>query len=256
MPFKLDHLVLTVNDLNQATTYYQALGFTVTPGGFHASGATQNALVYFQDGSYLELLAPTGQAANPDIDAPDYTSLFQNGEGLIGYCLLSEDLASDIAAMRSRGIHVSDPKPGGRTRPDGAVLMWKTASIGESLSPFFIEDVSARPLRVPDKPEYTTHQNGALGIVSLNFAAQDMKAETARYEQLLGHKPDVSYDERAIVFSLNQTTRLVINPLSGSTALTPDAPQSYTIETRKHDVQINLPTENRPVNLLFRLKSE
>jgi hypothetical protein len=256
MPFKLDHLVITVNNLEEATSEYAAMGFTVTPGGVHASGATQNALIYFQDGSYLELLAPTGQQVRTDVDAPDYTPLFQHGEGLIGYALLSDNLAADVAAMRTRGIDISDPKPGGRTRPDGAELLWKTASIGDSWSPFFIEDTTARPLRVPTKPEYTTHQNGALGVVSLNFTAQDMDEAAKRYEQLLGYPPDVKYDERAVVFALTPTTSIVINPISEGTSLTPDAPLSYTVETSLNEIHANLAKQKRPDSLMFRLKSE
>jgi hypothetical protein len=253
---QLDHLVITVNNLEQATSEYRAMGFTVTPGGVHGSRATQNALIYFQDGSYLELLAPTGQPARTDVDAPDYTPLFQRGEGLIGYCLLSENLAADIEAMRGRGIKISDPKPGGRTRPDGAELLWKTASIGDSWSPFFIEDTTARPLRVPAKPEYTTHKNGSLGIVALTFTAPDMDEAAKRYEQLLGYGPDTKYDERAVMFTLTPTTRIVINPLTEGISLTPDAPLNYTVETALPEVHTNLAKQNRPVSLMFRLKSE
>jgi hypothetical protein len=35
---------------------FNELGFTLTPGGTHPA-ETQNALVCFQDGTYLELLA-------------------------------------------------------------------------------------------------------------------------------------------------------------------------------------------------------
>jgi hypothetical protein len=256
MPFKLDHLVITVNNLEEATAEYSAMGFTVTPGGVHASGATHNALIYFQDGSYLELLAPTGQQARTDMDAPDYTPLFQHGEGLIGYALLSDNLAADVAAMRERGIDISDPKPGGRTRPDGVELVWKTASIGESWSPFFIEDVTERSLRVPTKPEVTAHRNGALGIVALNFAVHDMDATAKRYEQLLGYEPDTKYDERAVMFTLTPTTSIVINPASEGASLTPDAPLTYTVETTVSEVYGNLEKHKRPVSLMFRLKSE
>jgi hypothetical protein len=257
MPFRLDHLVITVDALDAAVNQYQALGFTVTPGGVHASGATENALIYFQDRSYLELLALTGQPARTDVDAPDYTPLFQGRTGLIGYCLLSNDLDADVLALRTRGIEVSDPRPGGRTRPDGAVLMWKTASIGSSLSPFFIEDVSARPLRVPDKPEYTSHANGAAGIVTLNFAVANIDAAAKRYAQILGHSSETVYDQRAAVFQLDAHTQLILNPLEGETApITPDAPVSYTVETTQTDFQTSLPPHERPHSLLLRHKAQ
>ncbi len=36
----LEHLVIAVRDLAVATTSYERLGFTVTPGGSHPSGGT------------------------------------------------------------------------------------------------------------------------------------------------------------------------------------------------------------------------
>src|SRR3954449_3910124 len=93
--FKLDHVIIAVFDLDQAVDDYRALGFTTIYGGRHANGATHNALVCFQDGTYLELLAPTGDA--PQSGLTDFSPLLQHGEGLVGYALLSHDLHSDAA---------------------------------------------------------------------------------------------------------------------------------------------------------------
>ena len=54
---RLDHLVILVRDLGRAVREYEKLGFTVIPGGEHADGLTHNALICFEDGSYLELVA-------------------------------------------------------------------------------------------------------------------------------------------------------------------------------------------------------
>jgi hypothetical protein len=54
---RLDHLVVLVRDLEGAIGDYGVLGFAVTPGGEHADGLTRNALIPFEDGSYLELVA-------------------------------------------------------------------------------------------------------------------------------------------------------------------------------------------------------
>ena len=52
----IDHLVIAVPELDKAVTAYGELGFTVVPGGRHPIG-THNALVAFEDGAYLELVA-------------------------------------------------------------------------------------------------------------------------------------------------------------------------------------------------------
>ena len=53
----LDHVVIVVADLARAVADYEALGFTVAPGGEHADGRTHNALIPFADGMYIELIA-------------------------------------------------------------------------------------------------------------------------------------------------------------------------------------------------------
>ena len=52
----LEHVVIAVRDLAVATTSYERLGFTVTPGGSHPSGGTTGNGVFFTNGTYLELL--------------------------------------------------------------------------------------------------------------------------------------------------------------------------------------------------------
>ncbi|MEI6179461.1 MAG: VOC family protein, partial [Chloroflexales bacterium] len=47
----IDHLVILVGNLAAAVADYEALGFTITPGGEHTDGATHNALISFADGS-------------------------------------------------------------------------------------------------------------------------------------------------------------------------------------------------------------
>ncbi len=66
----IDHVVILVKDLAQATADYTELGFTVVPGGEHSDGASHNALIAFADGSYIELFAfkreaPEHRAARP-----------------------------------------------------------------------------------------------------------------------------------------------------------------------------------------------
>lgn len=162
---RLDHLIIAVNDLDDAINNFAALGFTVRFGGVHASGATQNALIVFQDGTYLELMAPTGEPAKPN--TADYTFLFARGEGFAGFCLSSDDLTADAALIQAQGGNIGSISEGGRVRPDGVEMRWRTAWIDEQSLPFVMQDLSPRNLRVTDDPALTTHANGATGIGAL-----------------------------------------------------------------------------------------
>ncbi len=165
---KLDHVIIAVSDLDQAVSDYRSLGFTTRYGGRHASGSTHNALIGFQDGSYLELLALTGDPAQPG--TIDFSPLVMRGEGLVGYALRSADLNADAEALRARGAQVGAVSEGQRLRTDDILLRWRTASLDGGMSPFLIEDITPRVLRVPDDLEAVTHPNGITGIAKLEGA--------------------------------------------------------------------------------------
>jgi hypothetical protein len=152
-------------------------GFTVTPGGEHSDGATHNALITFADGSYLEIVAFR------DLDrAPTHRwwKIAADGGGLADFALLSDDLAADSAALAE--LVKTPPKDGGRIRPDGVELKWRTAVLKAPL-PFVIEDLTARELRVPGGAA-TEHANGATGIAAVTIGAVDVADTEWRYATL------------------------------------------------------------------------
>jgi hypothetical protein len=189
MTLRLDHVIIAVNDLDGAMADYRDLGFTVIYGGKHTAATTHNALVCFRDGTYLELLAPTGEAQQPG--GMDFSALLQHGEGLVGYALYADDLEGKAETLRARGIAVGAVHTGGRRRTDGVELRWKTAFIDERQSPFLIQDITARNLRVPDEPATTTHANGAAGLAAVQVMTCDLSpAALDVYRRLLGAGPE------------------------------------------------------------------
>jgi hypothetical protein len=174
---QLDHVVLVARDLNTAMADHRRRGFTVTPGGEHADGVTHNALISFADGSYLELVAFR------DIDRAlthRWWKVAADGGGLADFALLSDDLAADSAALAE--LVKTPPKDGGRIRPDGVELKWRTAVLKAPL-PFVIEDITSRDLRVPSGAA-AQHANGATGIASVVIGAVDIGDVEWRYAEL------------------------------------------------------------------------
>ena len=180
----LDHIVIAVDDLETVSRDYHALGFTVMRGGVHASRATHNALIAFEDGTYLELLAATGEPPLPGLI--DFGVLLKHGEGLAGFALRSADLDADAVRLRADGLAVGDVIPGERRRTDGAVVRWKLALLDGGFAPFLIEDVTPHDWRVPVDPAVTTHANGAHGLRGVEIAVRDMTSAEQRYTKLLG----------------------------------------------------------------------
>jgi hypothetical protein len=172
----LDHVVRVVPDLRTAIDDHRRRGFTVTPGGEHADGQTHNALISFADGSYLELVAFRDLERSRDHRWWKHAA----GGGLADFALLSDDLASDLVALSE--LALGPPTEGGRTRPDGVVLRWRTARLTPPL-PFLIEDVTPRELRVPGGTA-ARHANGATRVGTLVVGARDLGLTERRYAVL------------------------------------------------------------------------
>ena len=181
MPLTLDHVVVLVSDLEGAITDYTQLGFTVQRGGTHADGATHNALIGFEDGSYLELLAFLKPAPDHRWAAPQQAGT----QGFIDFALLPADLGSVIAAARLRGLQYEGPIDGGRLRPDGERLAWQFGWPPTSDLPFLCGDVTPRALRVREG-EVRIHPNGVTGVKALSVTVRDLDASVKRYGALFG----------------------------------------------------------------------
>lgn len=180
----IDHIVIGVDDLAAAGADYAAAGFTVTPGGTHTGGETHNALVSFADGAYLELIAFTDPSRRVE---HRWWDKLAGGEGFLDFALLSDGLAADAERLRQAGIVVDGPHDGGRLRPDGQAIAWRTMQPGGAGTalPFVIEDGTARDLRVPPGAA-TEHANGARAVAGLVVAVDDLDAAVPRYAVLLG----------------------------------------------------------------------
>lgn len=180
----IDHVIIAVRDLSTATKSYRRAGFTVTPGGEHVDGATHNALVSFGDGAYFELIA----FREPDREQDHkWWGKLTNGEGTVDYALLADDLDAEADRLRRAGVTVDGPRQGGRKRPDGQAIAWKTMSLeAEDVPlPFVLEDVTDHDLRVPPGAA-ARHALNVPALAGLTILVPDLNRATPVYEALLG----------------------------------------------------------------------
>ena len=181
----IDHVVIAVNDLDQAIADFGAAGFTVVPGGTHASGETHNALIAFADGSYFELIAWLDPASASRTTWLDH---LEQGEGLVDFALRSADLQAEVDRLRAEGLDTPDPAPGGRTRPDGQRVEWLNLRFDEGNHPwlpFYCDSTNDRGLRVPSGTD-AIHANGATGISSITVGVSDLAAAARDYAIVSG----------------------------------------------------------------------
>ncbi|SDA52961.1 VOC family protein [Sinorhizobium sp. NFACC03] len=172
----LDHLVLPVDTLTQARRRLSNLGFTVAEDARHPFG-TENACVFFSDGTYLEPLAVASreecEAAALEGNAfvaRDQAFRFRQGpEGLSALVFGTEDAASDHIRFRARGISGGDMLEFSRPMklPDGreGLGSFRLAFAADLRSPdlflFNCQRVRALPT---DRAALEQHENGVIGI--------------------------------------------------------------------------------------------
>lgn len=190
MPIGFDHIVIAVNDLDQTVTDYTAAGFTVTPGGEHKHGGSHNALVTFQNGAYFELIAFK-------TDAPAtghrWRELLAKGEGLVDFALRAADLDQEVLDLRAAGLNVDNPRDGGRIRPDGQRVDWRTLRFLENNTgalPFYCHDQTERTLRVPDGAA-AAHANGATAVRGVTLVVRDLPAAARDFAAITGSAAEV-----------------------------------------------------------------
>lgn len=203
----LDHIVILVPyDVLRNLPSWLAEAFTILQGGRHADGVTENKLILFQDGVYLELIA---FIPGKEEERKSHNWGHRHQGHIIDWAntLHKED---DLAIIRDRvasagtRIKYSAPKSGGRVRPDGQELRWVVSAPviddhSDNLSafvggeaPFWCLDRTPRDLRVPYEVEDNVkHPCGALGIAGLTVSvrgAQLFGSLKAVYDALQGQE--------------------------------------------------------------------
>ncbi|WP_417433517.1 VOC family protein [Hoeflea sp.] len=175
-PRPLDHLVLPVEDLDTARVRHAALGFIVAADARHPFG-TENACVFFADGTYLE---PLAIASREDCEAAaregnvfvgrDQAYRFRRGDnGFSAFVVGSKDADADHARFTQLGMSGGEMLTFSRPMafPDGSeqTASFKLSFASDLRAPDFFGFAVER-INVPsaDRSALTAHRNGVVGI--------------------------------------------------------------------------------------------
>ena len=186
---RIDHVMIAVPDLERGIDAYTRIGFDIYPGGTHTDRATHNAIAFHHD-DYLELLSlrdPHAPIAAGSSDAR-LAEFLARGGGFRYVAVQSDDLAADVAAMRRRGVDVSDPAAGTRRSPSGQELAWRAAGLGAGnpLPIFFVEHLTPLADRRRQVARAGDHPNGVLRLDRVYIAVTDVGAASETYARVLG----------------------------------------------------------------------
>lgn len=220
---RIDHVMICVPDLQLGMAQYNKLGFNIYPGGDHPGKGTHNA-IGLNGEDYLELLAvrdPDEYAASgkPGTWNTGLTDFIKAGGGIRYVVIQSDDLVADVAAMRARGVDVSDAIDGSRVAPGGLRLQWKSATLGAKnpLPIFFIQHVTPLAERAKQVAVAGNHPNGVYKLERSYIVTHDAESDAALYARVLGmpqptlHKGTVVMSNMAI-FEIGPTGLGVVTP--------------------------------------------
>lgn len=208
MALLLDHVIVGVHNLQQAMNSYHALDFKVIEGGKHSAGTTHNALIVFEDGTYIELLAPTNQFVSSEVKRSDFVNFVNKDEGLSGFALGSDNLDTLADDLKSRGMKSYPIEEGMRTRPDGTQLRWRLLRLEDEPSIFFIQDVTDRQRRLSDNQSDYNHDNFVRGINGVNMIVSSLERGAEFFRGLIGRMPQIQGDQA--VFKLENSTLVLM----------------------------------------------
>ncbi|MEI5665437.1 VOC family protein [Bosea sp. CCNWLW174] len=228
MPLKhilgLDHVVVTVRDLDASARQWQSLGFTVSPRGTHSPilGSGNYTIMFGDD--YVELL---GILAETEHNKPTRDFLKER-EGIERAAFTTDDAAAGADELKSRGLEALGPVHFGRPvdLPNGGkgeakfnVFRWPLDENPGSLRIFACQHLTRETVWIP---ELQSHANGASRIIRVEVLADDPKAAAEHLSRLID-EPVKQQDDGWLVPSGGKRADFLFYDAAGLAKRYPDA---------------------------------
>ena len=128
----LDHLIIAVQDLDEAEENYKKI-FGIRPvwKGIHKELGTANVIFNFKN-TYFELLSVDGVGLGADLVN---NQLKENGEGMLGLVLGTKDINSTAAILKDKGFSISEVSNGeGKNSQSDEIRKWKNIFLPPELT--------------------------------------------------------------------------------------------------------------------------
>jgi hypothetical protein len=182
---EVDHVSVCGSNLDALRQAFTDVGLTADFGGPHGNGITQMAIIGFEDGSYIELIAPVkpgGSAGSP------WAKFMSDDAVTCAWAVGTNVLLQDVDRLKKAGIPVATPERGSRKRPDGMSVEWMTADVGSgalgSTLPFIIEDETPRAWRVQTSASAQGAPVG--GVENVVIGVNNLDASIALFRKAYG----------------------------------------------------------------------
>ena len=207
----LDHLIIVVKDLDEAEKdYTKVFGMPPVWRGEHKELGTINSIFNFEN-TYFELLASKGAGLGADLVN---NALEQDGEGLTGIVLGTDNIKDVYASISSAGFGIGEISDGEGSNSDNVnIRRWQNLFLPPELTrglfSFVIEHTDGK---LPSSNYQTSsiskldhlviNTNDADGLISVY---QDVFKIRLALDKVIEH-----WKKRMLFFRLNKTTIEVI----------------------------------------------
>ncbi len=220
---KIDHVTIAGSSLARMEEAFANLGLAVDYGGAHSNGITHMSLLGFEDGSYIELIS-TIESGRKEDHAFWGKHIREDG-GPCAWAVYVEDVAAEATRVAGLGITVKGPHYYNRQRPDGKLVEWDLAFLGDkgagATLPFIIKDITPRRLRVrpsagvagqAGRPPLLT------GVDTVMLGVKNLDAAIALFQKVYGwSSPQVKDDAvfGATLADFGESPLTLAAPLAG-----------------------------------------
>jgi len=182
----LDHVILAVRDLGDATRRYATL-LSRSPSwhGDHPGWGTANAL-FRLDNTYLELITPHGDGP---LGRTVAAQLDQRGDGPIGLAFAASDLDAAHAQLAANGLEPPPVSPGlGRDTGTGLTRRWRSVLLPQTRTRgvLMIAIEHESPNRLPEAAPVGSEDAVVTGIDHAVVRTSDADAAIGLYRDGLG----------------------------------------------------------------------
>jgi len=178
----IDHVVITVRDLDSSEDIFRRMGFTVTPRGHHTLGSQNHCIMFGRD--YVELLMVPQRLPGREY----YYDFARIGDGLAAIALKTDNVRGAYGELTAAALAPSEPVDFSRPvqlPTEMKIASFRVAQLGLEQTPggqvflcqHFTPDVVWRP-------EFQTHANTATGLAAIAILSNEVPSTAAAYERL------------------------------------------------------------------------
>ncbi len=246
---KIDHVTMAGSSLDRLAEAFDSLGLTTDYGGAHSNGITHMALLGFEDGSYLELISSIEPGSRQD--HAFWGNHIEGDGGPCAWAIVVDDVEIEATRVAELGITVIGPHYSNRQRPDGTLVEWNSAFLGNkgagATLPFIIKDITPRELRVRPSASVAGQAGQPpllTGIDTVVLSVNDLDRTITLFQRVYDWPIPQIIDEPifgATLANFSGTPATLATPLSGRTWLTErlarfdESPCAYLIGTSNFD---------------------